>query len=323
MPVPCPPVPGLLGSRPPNHQAFFTATPPYAPAYNAAPPSYAPAYGYALAYGGAPAYAPQQPAWDPALYATLQQAPAPGAYAGGGDWFLDSGASTHMAAHPGNLSHSFPTSTDSRIIVGNGAGLPISHIGSTNFPSSSRPLSLNNVIVSPHLIQNLVSVKALSHDNSVTVEFHASGFSVKDARTRMVLHQCESPGDLYPVQASSTPGAGPRAFSAGVDLWHARLGHPSANTLHQIMRGFSFFYNKKAAHSWEACRVGKHVRLPFSNSSTVASFPFELIHSDVWTFPIPSNSGFVYYLVILDDFSHFVWTFPLRKKSDVATTLTA
>jgi hypothetical protein len=128
---------------------------------------------------------------------------------------------------------------------------------------------------------------------------------------------------LYPVQASSTPGAGPRAFSAGVDLWHARLGHPSANTLHQIMRGFSFSCNKKAAHSCEACRVGKHVHLPFSNSSTVASFPFELIHSDVWTSPIPSNSGFVYYLVILDDFSHFVWTFPLRKKSDVATTLTA
>jgi hypothetical protein len=27
--------------------------------------------------------------------------------------------------------------------------------------------------------------------------------------------------------------------------------------------------------------------------------------------------------VILDDYSHFVWTFPLRRKSDVATTLTA
>jgi hypothetical protein len=67
MPVPCPPVPGLLGVFPPNHQAFFTATPPYAPAYNTAPL----AYGYAPAYSDAPAYAPQQPAWDPALYAAL------------------------------------------------------------------------------------------------------------------------------------------------------------------------------------------------------------------------------------------------------------
>ncbi|KAK1617270.1 hypothetical protein QYE76_022787 [Lolium multiflorum] len=44
---------------------------------------------------------------------------------------------------------------------------------------------------------------------------------------------------------------------------------------------------------------------------------------DVWTSPVPSNSVYNYYLVILDDYSHFVWTFPLRRKSDVAATLTA
>ena len=31
----------------------------------------------------------------------------------------------------------------------------------------------------------------------------------------------------------------------------------------------------------------------------------------------------MYYLVIMDDYSYFVWTFPLRKKSDVPSTLTA
>ena len=61
----------------------------------------------------------------------------------------------------------------------------------------------------------------------------------------------------------------------------------------------------------------------FSSSSTFASLTFELIHSDVWTSPIPSNTGFSYYLVILDDYSHFVWTFLLHKKYDVAATLTA
>jgi hypothetical protein len=89
------------------------------------------------------------------------------------------------------------------------------------------------------------------------------------------------------------------------------------------MRGFSFSCNKTESHSCEACRLGKHVRLPFSSSSTVASFPFQLLHSDVWTSPIPSNSGFTYYLVILDDYLHFVWTFPLRRKSDVPATLTS
>jgi len=31
--------------------------------------------------------------------------------------------------------------------------------------------------------------------------------------------------------------------------------------------------------------------------------------------------GYKYYLVILDDFSHYSWTFPLRLKSDTFTTL--
>lgn len=34
-----------------------------------------------------------------------------------------------------------------------------------------------------------------------------------------------------------------------------------------------------------------------------------------------SNSGYKFYLVILDDFSHYVWTFSLRHKSDVRPTL--
>ena len=49
----------------------------------------------------------------------------------------------------------------------------------------------------------------------------------------------------------------------------------------------------------------------------MCTYPFELIHCDLWTSPIASVSGFKYYLVILDDFTHFVWTFPLRNKSEV------
>jgi hypothetical protein len=40
----------------------------------------------------------------------------------------------------------------------------------------------------------------------------------------------------------------------------------------------------------------------------------------MWTSPIFNISGYKYYLLILDDFSHFLWTFPLRLKSDTFTT---
>jgi hypothetical protein len=41
------------------------------------------------------------------------------------------------------------------------------------------------------------------------------------------------------------------------------------------------------------------------------------LHFDVWTSPVYSNSGYKYYVVLLDDYTHYIWTFPVRQKSDV------
>ena len=108
-------------------------------------------------------------------------------------------------------------------------------------------------------------------------------FSVRDARTRMVLHRCDSPVVLYPGHSPTSSVVAPMALSAGVALWHTRLGHPNIATLRHILRSFSFTCNKVDDHTCRACRLSKHVRLPFSTSSHVASYPFELIHSDVLT----------------------------------------
>jgi hypothetical protein len=71
----------------------------------------------------------------------------------------------------------------------------------------------------------------------------------------------------------------------------------------------------------DACQIGKHTKLPSSKSHSHASSPFDFIHCDLWTSPILSCSGYTYYLVILDEFLHFCWVFPLRAKSDTCDTL--
>jgi hypothetical protein len=49
-----------------------------------------------------------------------------------------------------------PTSTDpSSIIVGNGSALPVTTVGDSALPG---PFYLNNVLVIPNIIQNLLSV---------------------------------------------------------------------------------------------------------------------------------------------------------------------
>jgi hypothetical protein len=68
-----------------------------------------------------------------------------------------------------------------------------------------------------------------------------------------------------------------------------------------------------------ACQLGRHTRLAFTTSR--AKQAFDLVHCDLWTSRVLSLSSYNYYLMILDDFPHFLWT-SLRLKSDTFTTLT-
>ena len=156
-------------------------------------------------------------------------------------------------------------------------------------------------------------------DNSVSVEFDPFGFSIKDPQSRKVLLRSDSAGDLYPLRSAAATTA--HGFHVSVDLWHARLGHPGSPVLARILQSFDFDCTPTNKHSCTSCRVGKHVRKPFSASSTLSPYPFCLLHCDVWTSPVLSVSSYHYYLAMLDDFTHHVWTFPLKRKSDVVNTL--
>jgi hypothetical protein len=67
---------------------------------------------------------------------------------------LDSGATSHIASNPGMVTMS-STSFPSSIVVGNGATLPVIGTGYSLIPG---PFHLNNVLVAPDIIQNLLSV---------------------------------------------------------------------------------------------------------------------------------------------------------------------
>ncbi|GJW59700.1 ribonuclease H-like domain-containing protein [Tanacetum coccineum] len=74
---------------------------------------------------------------------------------------------------------------------------------------------------------------------------------------------------------------------------------------------------KKSSHLCHACQLGKHVRLSFTSSDSIVTRSFEIVHSDIWTSPIASSDGFKYYVLFLDHYSHYLWIYPLRTKSEV------
>ena len=129
-----------------------------------------------------------------------------------------------------------------------------------------------------------------------------------------------SSGDLYSLPPShSKPSPTSSALlSYSPDLWHRRLAHINKNSLHSLASSNSIACNKDSlASSCKACQLGKQIKLPLRDSNSYASKPFELINSDVWTSPIASPSNIRYYVLFPDDHTHFLWVYPLRRKSEV------
>ena len=88
-----------------------------------------------------------------------------------------------MASSSDMLSSSTPY-TSSRIVVGDGSSLAVTHTGQHHIRTTTQPIVLNDVLVSPHLIRNLISVKKLARENPLNVEFDDLGFSIKDQRMK-------------------------------------------------------------------------------------------------------------------------------------------
>jgi histone deacetylase 1/2 len=165
-------------------------------------------------------------------------------------------------------------------------------------------------------------VHKFTRDNSCSIEFDPYGFCVKDLATRQIILKSSSSGDLYPFIGDHVSPPSALTVSTTHDLWHRRLGHPGADSFSKISHNFLDSCNKSVGTSLcEACQLGRQPRLPFSSSFSFTTSPFQLIHCDLWTSPITSFFGYKYYLVILDDYSHYSWTFALKNKSDTSSTL--
>ncbi|GKA34065.1 retrotransposon protein, putative, unclassified [Tanacetum coccineum] len=198
-------------------------------------------------------------------------------------WNMDMGAFSHLNSHSSNLS----TCLYPSVRVGDGKTIPVTNTGHSILPTLSRHLYLHNVLVTPNIIKNLISVPQFTRDNKCTVEFDEFGFSVKDFLTRHILLRCDSSGDLYPItKPSHIPSA---LLSVSPNMWHQRLGHPSAKVLRSLISRNVISCNKeKSSHICHACQLGKHVKLPFVSSDTRVSSCFDIIHSDIWTYPVPT-----------------------------------
>nr|GEY71142.1 retrovirus-related Pol polyprotein from transposon TNT 1-94 [Tanacetum cinerariifolium] len=91
------------------------------------------------------------------------------------------------------------------IILGDGSGLHISHLGHTSFKYKSCSFKLNNILCVPSLKKKLISVAQFTKTNNVSLEFFPFHFLVKDLSTGAPLLRGENHNDLYCLPPLDSP----------------------------------------------------------------------------------------------------------------------
>ncbi|KAK8921769.1 hypothetical protein KSP39_PZI020770 [Platanthera zijinensis] len=236
------------------------------------------------------------------------------------NWILDSGPSHHMAKSEQSFSDMGTTSGTHGIAVGNGEILPVSCIGKVLLPTFNGPLTLPNVLCVSSLSKNLFFVHQFAQDNNCVFLLDSNDFLVKDKSTGKTLLTGRSSKGLYHITPPPSFGHALLSSHASVSTWHARLGHPSPLVLNKALSSASISTTSSMGKC-HICSLSKATRLPFSLRTSASPSLLYLLHLDVWgPSPVIFNSGALYYLSVVDDFSRHVWFYPMKNKSDVFST---
>jgi len=152
-------------------------------------------------------------------------------------WYMDSGASYHVAPKATQLNQFAPTSKK-YLFTCTGEKVDIVGIGNTSLPKSN--LSIRNMLIVPSATKKLLSVDRLTGDNQVKVIFTNGMCVVKDKRTGQRIARGKAIHGLYLIaEQPNNIQRQPEVNLATVKekeqkkfmAWHCKLGHPSTRIL--------------------------------------------------------------------------------------------
>jgi hypothetical protein len=166
-----------------------------------APPQQAYIAGLTHHHPSAPIPAPASSSSDvwnqQALLAALATTSVPANGPQASEWFLDMGATSHMASGSDTFPSARPLPHSAPIIVGNDASMAVTHAAHSSIPGT--PFRLHNVLISLDLVKNLISIRSFTRDNNVSVKFDPLRFSIKDLPTPREMLRCNNDGVVSPL----------------------------------------------------------------------------------------------------------------------------
>jgi hypothetical protein len=251
---------------------------------------------------------------------------------------LDTGATCHISPERSDFKTLVATAqvpitgVGGSVIHAVGVGTVELHIASNN------TLILRDVLFVPASTVRLISVMSLNESGPYGTYFDPTECYVTDKSKTIIARGVASKSRrLYlltaPVVHVTRIKPQSTAFMStaripNVETWHRRLGHCSAQTVIDMARSHSVegmpIDLSTAPPKCDICILGKQTRTPVPKvrEGKRATRRLERVHVDLCgPMSVLSRSGRRYSMNIVDDFSGYVWSIPLRSKDEAAPVL--
>ncbi|UYV83970.1 hypothetical protein LAZ67_X000731 [Cordylochernes scorpioides] len=177
--------------------------------------------------------------------------------------------------------------------------------------TENKGTSEENVLIVPEIEGILLSVGIIEKLGN-TVYFENGNVKVLNQQGELLVTAPRN-GNTYYIEEFNNSA---RITKVREDIWHRRLGHLNKEAVAKMN-----IREKRSDNQCTESMESKMKKLPFSiysNKNKRASYPLELIHSDV-VGPINprSKGGSNYFVTFIDDFSHYTVVYFMKNKNEV------
>ncbi len=243
------------------------------------------------------------------------------------DWIVDSGGTSHICNSKELFDEFELLPQPDKVALGDGR--MVEAVGSRTvcvklkLPDGKYKTGrITDVLYVPCLEYKLLSIaKVTEAGKKVIFEKTQGQFCNNEGK---VIAVASRTGNLYYLNCEPLYN---RKANAAVtqtqeNLWHRRFGHLNERSLGilvkaKLVKDFNYDVSKQIQFC-ESCVSGKIYRSPFPSGQERASELLELVHSDVCgKMSTPSEGQAEYFLILIDDKTHFVWVYLLKKKHEV------
>ena len=240
------------------------------------------------------------------------------------EWWVDTGATRHVCSDKKMLSSYQTIDNGEQLFMGNSSSSKVKGQGKVVLKmTSSKELTLNDVLHVPKIRKNLVSGSLLSKkgfklvfvsDNFILTK---NGMYVGKGYMSNELFKMNVMTVVPPIKNINNKNTSSTYMLESSNMWHGRLGHVNYDTLRRLINmeclpNFKIDPN----HKCEICVESKLTKTSFQSIER-SSESIELIHSDICDLKfIQTRGGKKYFPTLIDDCTRYCYVYLLRSKDE-------